>query len=103
VFGSHGAGNALLLAGTGLVTAVPLLLFAAGTRRLPLSIIGSLQYLAPVLQFCVGVGIRHEPLPPAELAGFVLVWIALIMLTVDGLRAQRRASALADSANSIAA
>jgi chloramphenicol-sensitive protein RarD len=103
VFGSHGAGNALLLAGTGLVTAVPLLLFAASTRRLPLSVIGLLQYLAPVLQFSVGVGIRHEPLPPAELAGFVLVWIALIMLTVDGLRSQRRAWALADSANSIAA
>jgi chloramphenicol-sensitive protein RarD len=60
IFGSHGSGNALLLAGTGLVTAVPLQLFAAGTRR-PLSVIGLLQYLAPVLQFSVGVGIRHQP------------------------------------------
>jgi len=103
VFGTHGGGNALLLAGTGLVTAVPLLLFAAGTRRLPLSVIGLLQYLAPVLQFSVGVGIRHEPLPTAELVGFALVWVALIVLTVDGLRAQRRSAALADAAEAIAA
>jgi chloramphenicol-sensitive protein RarD len=78
-----------LLAGMGLVTVVPLLCFAASTRRLPLSIVGLLQYLAPVLQFAVGVGIRHEKLPAAELAGFCLVWLALIVLTVDGLRAQR--------------
>jgi chloramphenicol-sensitive protein RarD len=89
-FGHHGAGNSLLLAGAGLITAVPLLLFAAGIQRLPLSVIGLLQYLTPVLQLAVGVGIRHEPLPPAELAGFALVWVALIVLTVDGLRAQRR-------------
>jgi len=90
VFASHGAGTSLLLAGTGIVTAAPLLLFAASTRRLPLSVIGLLQYLAPVLQFAVGVGIRHEPLPPAELIGFALVWLALIVLTVDGLWSQRR-------------
>jgi chloramphenicol-sensitive protein RarD len=90
VFANHGAGTSLLLAGTGIVTAAPLLLFAASTRRLPLSVIGLLQYLAPVLQFAVGVGIRHEPLPPAELIGFALVWVALIVLTVDGLWSQRR-------------
>jgi chloramphenicol-sensitive protein RarD len=88
VFGTR-AGTSALLAGTGLVTVVPLLFFAAGTRRLPLSVLGLLQYLAPVLQFAVGVGIRHEKLPPAELAGFCLVWLALVVLTVDGLRAQR--------------
>jgi chloramphenicol-sensitive protein RarD len=92
-FGHHGAGNTLLLAGTGVVTAIPLLLFAAGTRRLPLSVIGLLQYLAPVLQFAVGVGIRHEPLPPAEFVGFALVWLALIVLTVDGIRAGRASAA----------
>jgi len=102
VFASHGAGNALLLASTGIVTAVPLLLFAASTRRLPLSVFGLLQYLAPVLQFSVGVGIRHEPLPPAELIGFALVWVALIVLTVDGLRSQRRTSAPAVAAESVA-
>jgi chloramphenicol-sensitive protein RarD len=89
-FGRHGAGNAALLALTGVVTVIPLLLFAGGTRRLPLSVVGLLQYLAPVLQFAVGVGIRHESTPAAELAGFALVWFALIVLTVDGLRAQRR-------------
>jgi chloramphenicol-sensitive protein RarD len=93
VFGHHSAGNTLLLAGTGVVTAIPLLLFAAATRRLPLSVIGLLQYLAPVLQFAVGVGIRHEPLPPAEFAGFALVWLALIVLTVDGIRAGRASAA----------
>jgi chloramphenicol-sensitive protein RarD len=89
VFGTR-APTSLLLAGTGLVTVIPLLFFAASTRRLPLSILGLLQYLAPVLQFAVGVGIRHESLPGAELAGFCLVWAALILLTVDGLRNQRR-------------
>jgi len=89
-FGRHGAGNTLLLISTGLVTAIPLLLFAASTRRLPLSVLGLLQYLAPVLQFSVGVGIRHERLPAAELIGFAMVWLALIVLTVDGLRSQRR-------------
>jgi chloramphenicol-sensitive protein RarD len=69
VFGTRPATSALL-AGLGLVTVIPLLFFAASTRRLPLSILGLLQYLAPVLQFAVGVGIRHEPLPAAELAGF---------------------------------
>ncbi|UQX88052.1 EamA family transporter RarD [Jatrophihabitans telluris] len=92
-FGHHGVVNTLLLMGTGVVTAVPLLLFAAGARRLPLSVLGLLQYLAPVLQLAVGVGIRHEPLPPARLAGFALVWLALIMLTVDALRASRRTPA----------
>jgi chloramphenicol-sensitive protein RarD len=90
VFGHHGLGNMLLLAGTGVVTAVPLLLFAAGARRLPLTVLGLLQYLAPVLQLAVGVGIRHEAMPPVRLAGFGLVWIALIVLSVDGWRARRR-------------
>ena len=93
-FGHVSVGNTLLLAGTGVVTAIPLLFFAAATTRLPLSVIGLLQYLAPVLQFSVGVGIRHEPLPPAEWVGFGLVWIALIVLTVDGIRSQRAGKGL---------
>ena len=93
-FASVSVGNTLLLAGTGVVTAIPLLFFAAATTRLPLSVIGLLQYLAPVLQFSVGVGIRHEKLPPAEWVGFGLVWIALIVLTVDGIRSQRAGSGL---------
>ncbi|HEV7193275.1 MAG TPA: EamA family transporter RarD [Jatrophihabitantaceae bacterium] len=101
-FGRHGVGNALLLAGTGVVTVIPLLFFAAGTRRLPLSVLGLLQYLAPVLQFAVGVGIRHESTPAAELVGFGLVWVALTLLTVDGLRAQRSAVHAARAAESAA-
>ncbi len=89
VFGTRPV-TSLLLAGTGVLTVVPLLLFASGMRRLPLSVVGLLQYLTPILQFGVGVGIRHERLPVAELIGFCLVWLALIVLTVDGLRHQRR-------------
>jgi chloramphenicol-sensitive protein RarD len=101
-FGRHGVGNTLLLAGTGVVTVVPLLFFAAGTTRLPLSVLGLLQYLAPVLQFAVGIGIRHESTPAAELVGFCLVWVALVLLTVDGLRSQRAGTQAARAAESAA-
>ena len=102
-FGQHGTGNALLLAGTGFVTVIPLLFFGAAARRLPLTTIGLIQYLAPVLQFAVGVGIRHEPLPAARLAGFAVVWVALVVLSADGLRAQRRSSVQARAAAAVAA
>jgi chloramphenicol-sensitive protein RarD len=92
VFATHSVGNTALLVATGVVTAIPLLFFAAATRRLPLSTVGLLQYLAPVLQFAVGVGIDHEPMPAVRWIGFGLVWVALVVLTVDGLRAQRRAA-----------
>jgi chloramphenicol-sensitive protein RarD len=91
-FGHHGVGNSLLLASSGLVTAVPLLFFAAATRRLPLSVVGLLQYLTPVLQYLVGVGIRHEHVPFAEFIGFCLVWVALIVLSGDGVRNQRKSA-----------
>jgi len=100
VFGTR-LPTSLLLAGTGVITVIPLLFFAAGTRRLPLSIVGLLQYLAPVLQFSIGVGVRHEHLPTAEWVGFVLVWVALIVLTIDGLRTQR-SNKLAEAAEAIA-
>jgi chloramphenicol-sensitive protein RarD len=79
----------VLLAAAGPVTAVPLLFFAGAARRLPLTTLGLLQYLAPVLQFAIGVLIRHEPMPPARLGGFALVWIALAILTVDAFRHRR--------------
>jgi chloramphenicol-sensitive protein RarD len=100
VFGTRWS-TSVLLAGTGVITVVPLLFFAAGTRRLPLSVLGLLQYLAPVLQFAVGVGIRHESLPVAELIGFCLVWLALLVLTVDGLRSQRAGRQLGDAAATV--
>ena len=102
VFGTRGA-TSVLLAGTGVITVIPLLFFAAGTRRLPLTVLGLLQYLAPVLQFAVGVGIRHESLPAAELIGFCLVWLALIILTIDGLHSQRNARKLSEYALQTAA
>ena len=92
VFAHHGAGNAALLAFTGPVTAVPLILFAAATIRLPLSVVGLLQFLAPVLQFVCGVAVQHEPVPAARLAGFVIVWAALAVLTADAVRAGGGAS-----------
>lgn len=101
-FAHVSVGNSLLLASSGIVTTVPLLLFAGAARRLPLSLLGLVQYLNPVLQFAVGVGIRHEPLPTAELIGFALVWVALILLTVEGLRHQRHGRALADAARAAA-
>ncbi|WP_245666309.1 EamA family transporter RarD [Actinomadura latina] len=89
-FGHHGAGNAALLVGAGVVTAVPLMLFNAAAIRLPLSMIGMLQYLTPVLQFLIGYFVQHEEMPPSRWAGFLLVWLALVTLTWDGLRAGRR-------------
>jgi chloramphenicol-sensitive protein RarD len=102
-FGHNGAGNTLLIASSGIVTAVPLLLFAAATQRLPLSVIGLLQYLTPVLQFVVGVGIRHEHVPFAEFIGFCLVWVALIVLSVDGIRHQRAGARVGREAEAVAA
>ncbi len=90
-FFSHGVDHSFWLASTGLVTIVPLLLFAGAAVRLPLSVLGLLQYLAPVLQFSMGVFVRHESVPFAEYLGFCLVWLALAVLALDGLRAQRDA------------
>jgi chloramphenicol-sensitive protein RarD len=82
--------HTVLLAGTGVITTIPLLCFASAANRLPLSAIGTLQYLAPVLQLGCGVLLYGEPMPPAELIGFVLVWIALAIFTVDAVRSYRR-------------
>ena len=85
------AGHLLLLIAAGPVTALPLLCFAAAARRLPLSTMGLMQYLTPVMQFTIGVLILREPVSLALLGGFALVWIALVILAVDGLRTRRLA------------
>ncbi len=72
----------LVLAGP--LTAIPLLLFAAGARRLPLATLGILQYISPSLQFALGVWLFHEPLQPSRLAGFVLIWAALVVYSLEG-------------------
>lgn len=85
-----GGGHLTLLLLAGVATAVPLLLFAGAANRIPLIGLGMLQYLTPVLQLGTGVLVFHEPLPPATLAGFAMVWVALIVFTIDGIRAFRR-------------
>ncbi|MEV5509824.1 EamA family transporter RarD [Streptomyces orinoci] len=92
-FATAGAGHAALLAASGLITAVPLIAFGAAAVRLPLSVMGMLQYLAPVFQFALGLLVFHEAMPPERWAGFALVWLALALLTWDGLRAGRAARA----------
>nr|MDT0661386.1 EamA family transporter RarD [Micromonospora sp. DSM 115978] len=81
----------LILAGA--VTAVPLMLFAGAANRLPLTALGILQYTAPVMQLGLGVLVFHEPMPATRLAGFALVWLALIVFTFDGVRHARRSRA----------
>lgn len=88
--GTAGWSHAVLLAFAGVATAVPLLLFAAGTRRVDLAVIGMLQFLTPVLQFLIGVAVLREPMPPERWIGFVLVWIAIAVFIVDLLLAARR-------------
>lgn len=90
-FTTEGAGHSLLLASTGIVTAIPLVCFGAAAIRIPLSTIGLLQYLAPVFQFLLGILYFHEAMPAERWAGFVLVWVALVLLTWDALRTAGRA------------
>ncbi len=79
----------VLLVGTGLMTTVPLLMFASAARRIPLSLMGILQYIAPTLQFLLGVLVYHEPFTYAQFVGFALVWVALIIFGVEGFQARR--------------
>lgn len=89
-----GPGHFWLMAASGIVTAVPLLLFGAAARRLPLSTVGTLQFLTPVMQFIIAVAVFHEAMPPERLAGFSLVWVAIILLAVDMLRRPRGRAAV---------
>jgi chloramphenicol-sensitive protein RarD len=98
-FLTDGVGHALLLTTTGAVTALPLICFGAAALRLPLSTLGLLQYLAPTLHFALGVWVFHEPLSPVRLVGFVLVWLALGIFTVEALHHRRRQLALAAQAS----
>ncbi len=92
-FGHHGPAHAVLVAGTGVVTALPLMLFNAAAIRVPLSTIGTLQYLTPVLQFLIGLLIQHEAMPPSRWIGFLLVWAALLTFAADGLHKTRTRNA----------
>jgi chloramphenicol-sensitive protein RarD len=92
-FVADGTGRSVLLALTGPLTALPLLMFGAAARRLPLSVLGMLQYLAPILQFLLGVLWFGEAMPATRWIGFALVWGALVLLTAEGLLTARRAHA----------
>jgi chloramphenicol-sensitive protein RarD len=86
---AHGGGEALLLAVSGPLTAIPLMLFAFGARRLPFSTLGLLQYIGPTLTFFVGLA-YGEPFTPLRGAGFALIWVGLILFSWDVLRRERR-------------
>jgi chloramphenicol-sensitive protein RarD len=88
----HGVGHVVLFMLTGVVTVVPLLAFARAAQALPLSVLGLLQYLTPVVQFLLGVLWAHESMPPARWAGFAMIWCALMVLSFDALRRARTIS-----------
>ena len=84
-FVNAGLGTTLLLAATGIVTAVPLMFFSAGTRMVPLTTIGLLQYVTPTAQFFLGVFVFKEPFSSDRIVGFIIIWIALILFTLENL------------------
>jgi chloramphenicol-sensitive protein RarD len=86
---SHSLTLTLLLIGGGAVTAIPLLLFNGSTNRLPLTLVGLLQYITPTIQFCIGVWYYHEDMPAARWAGFLIIWVALMSLALDLIRSSR--------------
>ena len=89
-FGHGDALTTVLLIGLGPVTAIPLLLFGYAASKVPMAWMGFMQYFSPSIQFIVGVVIMLEPMPPQRLLGFVLVWIGLVVLGIDAIRAERR-------------
>lgn len=99
-FGHEGLSNALLLALTGVVTAIPLLLFGGAATRLSLTTVGLLQYLGPIVQFILGLFVFDEQMTTARWVGFILVWLALVIFTVDALANHRRT--IRQSAESLA-
>jgi chloramphenicol-sensitive protein RarD len=99
--GHNGALHVLLVIGTGVVTAVPLICFGAAATRVSLTTIGLLQYMTPTLQFAIGVFLFHEPMPPMRWAGFVLVWIALALFTYEAIAHRRKQLRLTTQAAAI--
>ena len=79
----------LLMVGAGLVTIVPLLMFASAAQRIPLTMIGIMQYITPTMQFLLGVLVYKEPFTTSKLIGFSMIWLALIIFWVEGVIAYR--------------
>jgi chloramphenicol-sensitive protein RarD len=92
-FGHAGSSLTLFLIIGGLVTAVPLLLFATSMRTVPLSIIGFIQYITPTIQFLIGVFLYAEPFTPSHLVGFSLIWLALLVFSVESFYVRGRIAA----------
>ena len=88
-FTNHGPGHLVLMILAGPVTAIPLLFFAAAAHRLPLVTLGLLMYLNPAMQMTWGVVVGHEPMPRGRWIGFALIWVALVVFTVDAVRRAR--------------
>jgi chloramphenicol-sensitive protein RarD len=80
----------MLMVGAGAVTTIPLLLFASAVQRIPLSMVGVLQYITPTMQFLFGVLVYHEPFNHSHLIGFCIVWLALIIFWAEGYMASRK-------------
>lgn len=94
-FGQVSPLTMVLLVLTGPVTAIPLLLFGSAAKMINLSMLGLLQYIAPTLQFLIGVLLYKEPFSTSTLLGFIVIWIALAILYIDGYLVRRRQNALA--------
>jgi chloramphenicol-sensitive protein RarD len=90
--------SAILIVGTGIVTAAPLLLFASAVQRVPLSQIGLLQYIAPTMQLLLGVFLYREPFARTQLVGFAMVWAGLIVFGLEGFLTRRQAIDIGDLA-----
>jgi chloramphenicol-sensitive protein RarD len=84
--GSGGVWHFLLLTTCGAVTALPLLCFGAAATKVPLTTLGLLQYLTPTLHFLTGIFVRHEPMSTGRWIGFAVIWLALVLFTVDSVR-----------------
>jgi chloramphenicol-sensitive protein RarD len=90
VLGADDLSTHVLVLSAGVITAIPLLLFAYGAKRIRLSTLGLLQYLAPSVQLMLGVWVYHEPFPRARAVSFAFIWAALALYTADNLLAQRK-------------
>jgi chloramphenicol-sensitive protein RarD len=91
-FTDFGPVHVALLILSGIVTALPLLMFAAAAQRLPLVTMGLMFYLTPAMQLTWGVLVGNEPMPPARWLGFTLIWLALLVFSADALRRARAGS-----------
>jgi chloramphenicol-sensitive protein RarD len=100
-FASEGTSHTLLLVSTGIVTAIPLICFGAAATRVSMTTLGLLQYLAPTIQFALGVFVFDEAMPKARLLGYILVWVALVLFTFEAVTHRRRQLRLTAEASAL--